>query len=82
MSNLPWIHHRWYPTFYKGMGETHPAEALACARRLARAGFKEHAKEVMARFTKKQVVTAEKAVENDYIPAPGETVEGESNVES
>jgi hypothetical protein len=61
MEDLPHIHHKWYPVYYKGMTETHPAEALTCARRLKRAGYPEHAKACLTRFRKGVVAHAEKA---------------------
>ena len=79
MSDLPHIHHKWYPTFYKGLSETHPREAVECARRLKRAGYPEHAKAVVARFRKADVVKEEKAVENVRLLTEEEK---ETNVES
>jgi uncharacterized protein YdaT len=67
MSDLPHIHHKWYPTYYKGLTETHPHEALECARRLKRAGYSEHAKAVLVRFKKAEVAREEKALENDRL---------------
>lgn len=79
MSDLPHIHHKWYPTFYKGLSETHPREAVECARRLKRAGYPEHAKAVVARFVKKDVAKEEKALENDRLLTEEEKA---ANVES
>jgi hypothetical protein len=67
MSDLPHIHHKWYPVYYKGLNETHPKEALACARRLKVAGYPEHAKACLVRFKKVEVAKEEKAVENDRL---------------
>ena len=51
-GELPHIHHKWYPTYWKGMSEKDPREALECARRLKAAGYPEHAKAVCFRFRK------------------------------
>ncbi len=76
MSELRTLPGKHYPIYYKGLSETHPKEALICAMRLAGLGYREHAKAVMARFTKKEVTAAEKVVNepNDTLK-PGEKIE-------
>lgn len=41
-----------YATYYKGLCESDPREALECARRLKAWGYPEHAKHVVERFRK------------------------------
>lgn len=71
-GELPHIHHKYYATYYKGMSEEDPREALECARRLKIAGYPEHAKAVCYRFRKVKV--AANAVAPSVAPVESEPV--------